>query len=65
VCVKVEKERLNVRRVAAFGVGCQLMHQFSDDASLIHHLLLGVCKKQGGGEGKSDIIRFFWAKDRH
>jgi hypothetical protein len=33
------------------------MHQLSNDAFPIHDLLLGVYKKQGGGEGKSDVIR--------
>jgi hypothetical protein len=61
----VKEERSNVRRIAAFGIGCQLVHQFFDDASPIHHLLLGVCKKQGGGEGESDIIGVLWAKDKH
>ena len=65
MCIKVEKERPNVRGLAAFGVSCQLMHQLSNDAFPIHDLLLGVYKKQGGGEGKSDVIRLLQAEDRH
>ena len=43
----------------------QFMHRLSDDAFAIHHFLLGVGKKQGGGKDKSDVIRFFWTEDKH
>ena len=65
MCVHVKEEIPNVRMLAAFDISCQLVHQLSDDASPIHHLLLRVGKKQGGSKYKSDVIRFFQVEDRH
>ena len=53
----------NVGRLSAFSVGCQPMHQLKNDTSPIHHLLLGVCKKQGGGNGESDIMGLLKAQN--
>ena len=63
--VQMVEERPNVRGLAAFDIGGQLVHQLSDDASQIHHLLLGVGKKQGDSKGKSDVKRFFWTEDMY
>ena len=65
MCVHVEEEMPNVRGLAAFGIGCQLVHQLFDDASPIHHLPLIVGKKQSDGKDKSDVIRLFRAEDKH
>ena len=64
-CVQVVEEMPNVRKMASFGIGGQLVHRLSDDASPIHHILLGMDKKQGGSKGKSDVIWFFRTEDRH
>ena len=65
MCVKMEEEKPNVERLGALSVGCQLVHQIPNDTAPIHYILLGVCKKQSGGEGKNDVIGFLRAKDRH
>ena len=49
VRVKMEEERTNIGRLSAFGVGFQPVHQLPNDIFPIHHVLIGVCKKQGGG----------------
>ena len=65
MCIKMEEERYNLRRLSAPGVNCQLVHQLPADTFPIHHLLLGVCKKQGGGNGKNDVMRLLQTKDRY
>ena len=44
--VKVEEKRPNIERLAALSVGCQLVHQLSNDVSPIYQFFFGVCKKQ-------------------
>ena len=65
MCIKVKEEMTNVRRLSALGVGCQVVHQLPNDTFPIHYLLLGVCKKQGGGKCKSDIIGILRAQNEY